>query len=84
MKHAGPDALDRLEPFLRQLRKIEELKEKKRGSFYRNGRSLLHFHEHGDELYADVQLGDDFVRLPATKATERAVLLKKIKAALKC
>ena len=33
MKHAGPDALDQLEPILDEIRKLDGLKEKKRGAF---------------------------------------------------
>ena len=76
MKHAGPKALDRLEPLLERLRRHAELKEKSRGCFYLRGRGFLHFHEHGeDEFYADIGLGADFERLPAmTKAQHQAIL----------
>ena len=76
MKHAGPAALDRLEPLLETLRRNPGLKEKSRGTFYRGSRAFLHFHEHGEELFADIRLAEDFERLPATKAAERAALLK--------
>jgi hypothetical protein len=76
MKHAGPAALDRLEPLLEQLRRDARLREKSRGAFYRAGRAFLHFHEHGEEFYADVRLGDDFERFPATKASERKALMQ--------
>jgi hypothetical protein len=82
MKHAGPAALDRLETLLEVLRRDPHLKEKSRGTFYRAGRAFLHFHEHGDELYADIRLDDDFERLPATNAAERAALLKLVAKAL--
>ncbi|MGD0192092.1 MAG: hypothetical protein ABSD74_15235 [Rhizomicrobium sp.] len=76
MKHAGPEALDRLEALLDKLRKIAALKEKSRGVFYRAGRSCLHFHEHGAELYADLRTGGDFERFPATSKVEQTALLK--------
>jgi len=76
MKHAGPAALDRLESLLEKLRREPRLKEKSRGTFYRAGRAFLHFHEHGDELFADIRLGDDFERLSATKPAAQAALLK--------
>ena len=82
MKHAGPQALDRLEPFLEKLRTIPALKEKSRGAFYRGGRAFLHFHEHGEGLWADVRTGDDFERLAATTAKDRVALMKRLKAAL--
>jgi hypothetical protein len=79
MKHAGPDALDRLEPLLRELRKIAALKERSRGVFYRSGRAFLHFHEHGAELFADVRVGSDFERFAATTAEHRDALVKTLK-----
>jgi hypothetical protein len=82
MKHAGPAALDQLETLLETLRREPRLKEKSRGTFYRGGRAFLHFHEHGDELFADIRLAHDFERLPATKAAERAALLKLVGQAL--
>ena len=45
MKHAGGEALDRLEPLLERLRACPGMKEKTRGVFYRAGRAFLHFHE---------------------------------------
>jgi hypothetical protein len=77
MKHAGPTALDRLEPLLAQLRRRERLKEKSRGVFYLAGRAFLHFHEHGEgELHADIRLkGDDFDRFDITRAADRAKFL---------
>ena len=82
MKHAGAEALDRLEPFLRELRARTGLKEKSRGTFYRGSRAFLHFHEHGAEFYADVRLRDDFERFPATTGTERKALLRQVDRAL--
>jgi hypothetical protein len=83
MKHAGSEALDRLEPLLRELRKRAELKEKVRGTFYRGGRAFLHFHEHGEGLFADVRLSEDFARLPATTRTDRKGLMREIDAVLR-
>jgi hypothetical protein len=82
MKHAGAEALDRLEPLLRELRARRGLKEKSRGTFYRGGRAFLHFHEHGDEFFADVRLRDDFERFPATTPAERKTLLRRVDTAL--
>ena len=77
MKHAGPKALDRIEPLLAQLRRHGELKEKSRGCFYLRGRGFLHFHEHGgNELYADIGLGAGFERLPAMSAAQHKAILK--------
>jgi len=78
MKHAGPEALDRLEPLLRAIRKQPVLKEKSPGNFYRGSKAFLHFHEHGDLFFADVRLAEDFVRLDATSSADRKILLEKI------
>ena len=83
MKHAGPQALDRLEPLLEQVRCLAALKEKSRGCFYLRGRGLLHFHEHGQgELYADIGLGDEFDRLPAMTAAQHKAILKRVAKAI--
>ena len=84
MKHAGKDALDKIEPLLKQLRGHAELKEKSRGCFYLRGRGFLHFHEHGvNELYADIGVGADFERVAVTTAAERKALLRLVDAALR-
>jgi hypothetical protein len=82
MKHAGPAALDRIEPLLVRLRALPALKEKSRGTFYRGARAFLHFHEHGEEMFADVRLGAEFERFPATSAKHQAALVKMVKSAL--
>jgi hypothetical protein len=82
MKHAGPQTLDALEPLLAELRKIEGLKEKSRGTFYKRSKAFLHFHEDPAGFFADIRVeGTDFTRLPVNTATERKALLQKAKAA---
>jgi hypothetical protein len=78
MKHASQAALDRLEPLLGQIRKRAALREKSRGAFYYRSRGFLHFHEHGDQFFADVKLRDDFERLPATTQKDWKALLKSV------
>ena len=80
MKHAGPDALERLEPLLKRIRQRATLKERAPGTFYRAGRAFLHFHEHGTEFYADLRVDNDFVRLPATSPAEHKALLDRMDA----
>jgi len=82
MKHAGPDALDALEPVLAQLRAIDGLKEKSRGAFYRGSKAFLHFHEHPAGFFADLKKGADFMRLPVNNRTEIAALITEAKRAL--
>jgi hypothetical protein len=84
VRHATPAALDRLEPLLAELRGVAELREKKRGTFYRGSRAFLHFHEDPAGLFADVRLGgDDFTRLRATTRAEQRALLAALRAALR-
>jgi hypothetical protein len=82
VRHAGPDALDRLEPLLQQLRALPGLREKSRGAFYRRSRAFLHFHEDPSGLFADVRFGDDFERTSVTGAKEQANLLRRVREAL--
>lgn len=78
MKHAGPDALDRLEPFLEQLRTRSVLRERERGLFTWSSRAFLHFHEDPKGVFADVRLRDDFDRFPVNTPTQQAALLRRI------
>lgn len=82
MRHARPEDLDRLEPLLEKLRRIDGLKEKSRGAFYRGSRAFLHFHEHDGGFFADVRVRDDFERFPATTAANKKALLAIVAAAL--
>jgi hypothetical protein len=75
MKHAGEEALDRLDGLLDELRATEGLMEKKRGIFYRKSKAFLHFHEDPSGLYADVRVGAEFERHRIETAKERAALL---------
>lgn len=76
MKHAGPAALDRLEPLLATVRALPGLKEKGRGVFYRGGKAFLHFHEDPAGLFADLRLaGPDFERFRVETAGEREAFL---------
>ena len=82
MRHARAEALDRLEPVLARLRQLEPLREKSRGTFYRGSRAFLHFHEDGDDLFADVRLVHDFERMRVTKPLEQAALLERVQSVL--
>ena len=77
MKHAGPAALDALEPLLARVRTLPGLKEKARGTFYLKSRAFLHFHEDPAGLFADVRLtGDDFTRMRVSDPAERDELMR--------
>jgi hypothetical protein len=83
MKHAGPLALDRIEPILARLRKLDGVREKSRGTFYRGGSAFLHFHEDPAGMFADLKVGGEFVRLRVNSAAEIDALVRKAAAALK-
>lgn len=79
MKHATPVALDALEPLLEKIRRVDGLKERKRGTFYRGSSAFLHFHEDPAGFFADVKTGAAWERLPATTAADRRALVAVIK-----
>jgi hypothetical protein len=79
VKHAGEDALNRLEPLLSELRVVQGLVEKKRGIFYRKSAAFLHFHEDPAGLYADVRLGTEFDRYRVETDSERSRLVAMIR-----
>ena len=82
MKHAGPAALDALEPILEQLRTLSGLKEKNRGTFYRGSKAFLHFHEDPAGFFADIKVGGDFIRLPVNNRKEIDALIREARRAL--
>ena len=74
MRHVTPDALDQLEPLLERLREIPELREKKRGVFYRKSKAFLHFHEDPAGLFADLRKGLDLRPLPTVVSPSHGTL----------
>jgi len=83
MKHAGPSALDQIEPLLARIRQLEGLKEPKRGTFYRGSSAFLHFHEDPAGMFADIKLDGDFVRLRVNTRKEIDTFLARTARALK-
>jgi hypothetical protein len=83
MRHARPEALDRLKPVLAALRAMPDLTERSRGVFYRRSRAFLHFHEDGADLFADLRKGADFERFRVTASSERAAFLRTVRGLLK-
>ena len=83
MKHAGPEALDQLEPILEEIRRLDGIREKKRGSFTCRSGGFLHFHEDPAGFFADLKVGDDYVRLPVNSKTQTQTFLRRAAAALK-
>lgn len=82
VRHATQEDLDRLEPLLVELRKLPQLRERKRGSFSRADRALLHFHEDAGDLYVDVRLDTKFQRMKVTSDAEQADFLARVKEAV--
>jgi len=83
VRHATPAALDALEPLLEELRRLEVLREKKRGTFYRGSQAFLHFHEDPAGMFADVKLtGPEFSRLRVSTRTEQRALVSAVRKAL--
>ena len=79
MKHAGPDALDQLEPMLTAIRETGLLRERRRGTFESRGRMTLHFHEDPTGFYADLRVLGETTRLRVSTAAERRRLLAAVR-----
>jgi len=80
MKHAGPEALSRLEPLLEKVRALGALRETARGVFYAKGRAVLHFHEDPTGLFADIRPPGaiDFERIKVDDAAGQTTLLARL------
>jgi hypothetical protein len=82
MKHAGDESLDKLEDLLTELRKITQLREKKRGVFYLKSAAFLHFHGDPTGMHADLRLDGDWQRIRVETRVEQRRLLTLIRSAL--
>jgi hypothetical protein len=82
VRHATPPALQRLASLLDELRTFDGLTERKQGTFYRGSRAFLHFHEHGDELFADVKSSADWDRYNVTSGPDQQALVTVVQRAL--
>jgi hypothetical protein len=82
VRHATPEDLDRVEALLVELRKLPQLRERKRGYFSRGSRAFLHFHEDAGNLYVDVRLDSAFQRVGVTSPNEQADFLSRVRKAL--
>ncbi len=65
-----------------ELRKLPQLRERKRGSFSRGSRAFLHFHEDAGDYYVDVRLDSAFHRARVTRAEEQSDLLSRVRRAV--
>jgi hypothetical protein len=83
MRHATQEDFDRLEVLLADLRKLPQLRERKRGYFSWGGRAFLHFHEDAGDYYVDVKLDSRFQRMKVTSRSDQALLLSRVKEALR-
>ena len=83
MRHATDKDLDHVAALLTELRKIPQLRERKRGYFSRGSRAFLHFHEDAGDIYVDVRLGDSFERMRVTSGAEQADFVCRVRAALR-
>ena len=83
MKHASAKTLERLAPFLEQLRSVPGLVERRPGTFYYRSAAFLHFHEDPAGLFADAKLNLNlFERHRVSTRAEQAALLKAVVSAL--
>lgn len=81
MRHATPDDLVPIEPFLSALRDLPGLVERTPGCFYRRSKGFLHFHHDPSGLYADVRLvpEEDYLRLRVQTHAEQRSLLRAVR-----
>jgi hypothetical protein len=82
VRHATQEDLDGLAALLAELRKLSQLRERKRGYFSRGSRAFLHFHEDAGDFYADVKLDGAFQRMRVTSPGEQADFLAQVQRAV--
>lgn len=80
MKHATAKTIAKMEPLLKRIRGFDKLKEKKPGIYYYKSNAFLHFHEDGNQVYADIKLEPpEFERLPVSTSAQQDNLIKVIR-----
>jgi hypothetical protein len=82
VRHATQDDLDCLEELLGELRKLPQLRERKRGYFSRGSHAFLHFHEDAGHFYVDVRLNGAFQRMKVTSRNEQTDFLAQLRRAV--
>jgi hypothetical protein len=82
VRHATNQDLNRLDALLVELRRLPELRERKRGYFSLGSKAFLHFHEDAGDLYVDVRLDTTFQRMRITSGAEQAEFLSRVRTAL--
>ncbi len=82
VRHATQEDLDRLEALLLELRRLPQLRERKRGYFSRGSQAFLHFHEDVGDLYVDVRLDSKFERMKITSRNQQAYFLSRLREVL--
>lgn len=75
MKHADVRALEAVSDLIENLRRRNDLVEKRLGIFYSKGRAFLHFHKDPTGLFADLREGGEWQRFPVNDPAECAKLL---------
>ena len=82
MRHATEKDLDLVDGLLAELRKLPQLRERKRGYFSVGSKAFIHFHEDAGDMYADVRLTNEFERLRVTRQSEQADLVARVRTVL--
>lgn len=83
MRHATQKDLDQLEALLAGLRRLPQLRERRRGYFSRGDRAFLHCHEDAGDYCVDVKLDSRFQRMKVTSRANQAHFLTRVKEALR-
>jgi hypothetical protein len=82
MKHADDTTLDAIEHMLLHLRRLDGIREKKRGVFYRKSQAFLHFHDDPRGIFADLRGDTGWLRFRVSTRAERRRFLQLMKTLL--
>lgn len=77
MGRCSYDKLKHIEPALKEIRRLEKIKETKPGIFYVKSQGFLHFHESEGKIWADVKDGSSWGKPIDIPDKANATFLKK-------
>lgn len=82
MGHARDTDLDRLDALLCDLRSIDDLHERRRGTFTHRSAPFLHFHAFTSGMAADLKADGQWYRYDVERVAGRRVLLRDVRRVL--
>ena len=78
MKHATSESINKISSKLELIRGLDNIKEKKLGTFYKKSSAFLHFHEDVAGFFADLKINNIWQRFEVNNDNDWEVHISKV------